>query len=115
MENQFLEQKSGKDRRQFWRNHLNSWGSSGLSQAEYCRRNDLKIARFTYWKCKLNRENLPMEFVQIPAEPVEPTLFFQDKAAPSLRLTMGSRFAIEIPDGFSPTTLEQVLLILERV
>jgi len=115
MENQLLEQNSGKEQRQFWLNHLNSWGSSGLSQAEYCRRNDLKRARFAYWKCKLNRENLPMEFVQLPAGPVEPTLFFQDNAAPLLRLTMGSKFTIEIPDGFSSATLEQVLLILDRV
>ena len=37
---------SADDREQFWRSHLETWSLSGLSQAEYCRQNDLNIAHF---------------------------------------------------------------------
>ena len=40
------------ERRQFWQSHLDAWALTGLSQAEYCRQNNLKTHRFTYWKRK---------------------------------------------------------------
>ena len=115
MQNSPSKQSVNQKRRQFWRVHLDSWATSGLSQTEYCRQKSLKVNRFTYWKRKFNRDNRPIEFVQVSAEPVETTHLFHGNGTPSLRLTVGSRFAIEILDGFSSTTLEQVLLTLERV
>lgn len=106
---------SGDEREQYWRSHLESWALSGLSQAEYCRQNDLNIARFGYWKRRFSKDNLPVEFVQISAEPVKSTRSFQDNGIPSLRITMGSEFAIEVSDNFSPATLEKVLLTLKRI
>ncbi len=114
-QNLLSEQNPGDERRQFWRDHLELWATSGLSQAEYCRRNNLKATQFTYWKLKFNTEKLPIKFVQVPTAPVEPTLFLKGKSSPSLRLKVGTKFSVEIPDGFSTATLEQVLLILERV
>jgi hypothetical protein len=102
-------------RDQFWRSHLESWATSGLSQAEYCRQNDLNIARFGYWKRRFSKENLPVEFVQVPTEPIKSTRLIQNTGAPSLRITMGSEFAIEILDEFSPATLEKVLLTLKKI
>ncbi len=112
MANQFQEQN--RERRQLWQAHLDAWALTELSQVEYCRQNDLSYNRFTYWKRKFHKENLPVEFVRIPAEPFKAAHFLHNNGA-SLRLTVGSQFAIEIPDGFSPTTLEQVLLILKGV
>ena len=115
MQNSPSKQNINQKRCQFWRVHLDSWATSRLSQREYCRQNDLKTNRFTYWKNKSNRDNLPIEFVQVSAEPAESIHRPQDNVTFSLRLTVDSRFAIEIMDGFSSDTLEQVLLTLERV
>ena len=100
---------------QFWRTHLESWAPSGLSQAEYCRRNDLNISRFRYRKRKFDKKDFSLEFIQLPTttEPVKSNRLFQHTATPSLRITMGSEFTIEVLDDFSPVTLEEVLLTLK--
>jgi hypothetical protein len=96
-------------RQQFWREHLKNWSESGLTQKEYCRINNLKATRFTYWKTKFNnlkdtrKTNLPVEFIQISDQPM---------ATGFLKLNVGADFQIEIPDGFSRSTFEQVLTIL---
>ena len=33
-----------------WQQHVQTWQSSGLSQAAYCRKHKLKYNRFNYWK-----------------------------------------------------------------
>ncbi len=90
-------------RQQCWREHLKNWSESGLTQTEYCRINNLKATRFTYWKTKFNKTNLPVEFIQIAD---------QTLATGFLKLNVGADFQIEIPDGFSRSTFEQVLTIL---
>ena len=103
--------KSWKKRNQekaiFWKTHINQWGESCLSQREYCRQNDLRPNRFTYWKIKFGKPNLPTELVQVP----EQTHFCQAE----LRLNIGRELQVEIPDGFKKETLEQVLSVLKAV
>ena len=115
MSHQEQEYNSALERSQFWRSHLEAWPDTGLSQAEYCRRNHLKPNRFTYWKNKFKQDSCSMELVQLP-ESVFKTVSspVYDKAP--LRMTVGSsRFTLEIPDDFTPATLEQVLMILKEV
>lgn len=108
-------QSPQEQRRKFWQSHIDAWSISGLTQAKYCRKKNLKTTRFTYWKHKFNKKNLPIEFVEIPTEPVKSFCFSKIHSAPSLRLTMDSRFFIDIPNDFCPATLEQILLTLKRV
>lgn len=37
----------------FWQHHLAQWQASGLSQAGYCRQQELSAHKFSYWKRKL--------------------------------------------------------------
>ncbi len=105
--------KQNLDLHQLWQYHLDAWALTGLSQAEYCRQNDLKVNRFTYWKHRLHKGNSPVEFVQIHERSTDP-LFVPDDRKP-LRLTVASRFTIEITDNFSENTLEKLLLVLGRI
>lgn len=89
----------------FWQYHINQWSDSGLTQTEYCRQNDLSRDRFAYWKTKFNRKKLPVEFAQINA----PSMIIGQTG---LKLNIGPALQIEIPDGFSRTTLEHVLRTL---
>ncbi len=89
-----------------WENHIEKWEASGLSQAAYCRKNNLRSRGFGYWKRKLEKQNLP-EFVEVPAISV--------KAGGVLKLNIGHQFQIEIPDEFSTQTLGQVLLVLRSL
>jgi hypothetical protein len=36
-----------------WSEHIENWQASSISQAEYCRRNNLQQYKFSYWKRKL--------------------------------------------------------------
>ena len=114
MADQLQKQNPYQERRQFWQTHVETWSLTGLSQTEYCRQNNLKPARFTYWKRKFKKESLPVEFVRISAESAKADHLFYNNEA-SLRLTVGSQFTIEIQDGFTPVTLQQVLLTLKEV
>ena len=93
-------------RQKYWQRHIEKWSQSGLSQVAYCRECNLKIKSFTYFKSRL-KKNLPVQFVQVPVEPVRVPSF--------VKLNIGSSFQIEIPDGFSQNTLTQVLQVLGGV
>ena len=103
---------ANKKRAQFWRYHIDVWSRSGLAQNAYCRANNLKPNRLTYWKNKFKKQNLPVEFVQIP--PAQISESCQSKPRQGLRLNVDSGFQIEIPDEFSGDTLTRVLHVLRQ-
>lgn len=103
---------ANKKRVQFWRYHIDKWSRSGLAQNAYCRVNNLKPHRLTYWKNKFKRQNLPVEFVQISPAKISESSHFQPRQG--LRLNIESGFQIEIPDEFSDATLTQVLHVLKQ-
>ncbi len=41
------------DRAKYWGQMVGAWESSGLTQAEFCRRRGLKAVTFAWWKCRL--------------------------------------------------------------
>jgi len=93
--------EKNEELRRYWKSHVDQWSESGLSQLEYCRKNDLIPHRFTYWKRKFKKLHFPVAFVQIP-EPVPINM-------EGLKLNIGRGLQLEIPDGFSQATLERVL------
>ena len=40
---------------EFWNNHICKWEASGLSQAEYCNKNGLKVSQLAYQRKKRQR------------------------------------------------------------
>lgn len=100
-----------RERYQFWRNHLDQWSRSGITQNAYCKVNDLKSNRLTYWKNKFKRQSFPVEFVQI--SPTRISQLSDSQALVVLRLNVDAGFQIEIPDGFSKTTLTQILQVIK--
>lgn len=104
---------ANEKRCQLWQYHINEWSGSGITQKAYCRKNNLKSNRFTYWKNKFKRQNLPMEFVQVSSAKISETFHLQPRDA--LKLNVDSRFQVEIPDGFSQATLTQVLEVLRGI
>lgn len=47
------------DRARYWAGVLTAWERSGLSQAEYCRRQGLKAITFSWWKRQLRGPSAP--------------------------------------------------------
>jgi len=102
-----------KKRAQFWRHHIDQWSGSELNQNAYCRENNLKPNQLTYWKNKFKQRNLPVEFIQV--QPVKIATTTNSQPREILRLNVDTGFQIEVPDGFSQTTLTQVLEVLRGI
>ena len=101
------------EKRRFWKEQIDTWKCSGLKQSEYCRRHQLKVHRFVYWKKKFKEPKAPSaSFVQI-----YPPKVFQSHPGPRptpLRLLVGG-YTIEVTSGFDPVTLKQLVLTLGQL
>jgi hypothetical protein len=95
-----------------WRSHIKAFQKSGLTRAEYCRRQQLSYDTMTYWGKKLSsrKEMLP-KLVQIPVAPNSPLMLRPSEAA--LKLHISDKFTVEVADHFLPATLSRLLSALE--
>jgi hypothetical protein len=105
---------SREARGKYWRTHLAAQERSGLTLAEYCRRNRLSKSTFGWWKREL-RDNraTPVTLVPvsiIPQQTTAPVKSQDPSSGVALITRNGCR--IEIGVGFHPPTLERVLQTL---
>jgi hypothetical protein len=100
-----------EEKRRFWEERLQDWKESELCQSEFCRRNDLKVCQFMYWKKRILRQpSLPVALVELPV----PRSALLSLGSP-IGLTISNKYRIEIDKGFDPETLHQVLRVLDRL
>lgn len=96
-------------KKRFWQAQVKSWEKSGLSQNEYCRRNQLRNTQFTYWKKKFSREAAPpMSFVPVPMAAAEPAGRSDDSG---LTIYLGD-IRIKLSSDFNPGSLTKVMAVL---
>ena len=100
-----LEQK-----RSYWKQHIDSWQEKGLTQTEYCRRNNLKHHQLVYWKKRFLKTETDVSFLPIKLEGL------LDIPAPpqsaSLSLAIKNHFKIEIRPGFDAQLLRDLIYAL---
>jgi len=94
-----------EEMRQYWKKQIQSWRESGLTQAEYCRRNQLRKFQLIYWKKKLDGQPAPVCLVPVQIK--------QEFAAP-LNLIVGNRYRVELKRDFDQIALDQLLRVLDR-
>lgn len=104
----------GRVAREYWSGHVQRWRGSSLLQKEYCSREEISLERFGAWKRRLEREaqSRTGSLVAIPSGIVSSALL---TIRPTLGLVVNERYRVEIPDRFSPATLESVLQVLARL
>ncbi len=114
MKHEHPESKLAK--RQHWHEHIESWKRSGLSQAEYCRLNSLRLKNFWYWKKRYTRETAEqLRFFPLALIPTKTAKSIKSAPA-SLQLTLQEqRFRIEIGENFSPSVLKGLIMTLEQL
>ncbi len=93
------------EKRLFWEAHLRKWKASGLSQAEYCRKNNLKANRLLYWKKRIPCGEISATLVELP---IQKSMF----SSSPLYLSINGVYRIEINQGFDSDTLDRVIRIL---
>ena len=100
-----LEQK-----RSYWKQHIDSWQQTGLTQVEYCRQNNLKHHQLVYWKKRFLKTETHVSFVPLKLEGLLDMPTQQDQA--SLILVINNQFKIEIRTGFDSQLLRQLIFSL---
>jgi len=94
----------------YWKQHIESWQETGLTQSEYCRRHNLKHHQLIYWKKRFLKTEADVSFVPLKLEdlldiPGQP-------AGASLCLVINNHFKIEIRHGFDSQLLRQLIFAL---
>ena len=98
-----------------WKKNLSGFWHSGLSLAEYCRRNELNVKSAQKWKSRFKtlgyEESVTEERLEIV--PLKTTLIgTEPKECSGVHLTLGE-LHLELDTGFDETTLKRVFQILE--
>jgi len=97
-------------KRRYWRQHLDDWQKSGLTQVAYCRQHELCRHRFQYWKKKFYPKEPPAFIeLQFPSGP-EGKYGHQP-----LCLMLGSGYQIAVERDFDPVALKQLIGVLRQI
>jgi hypothetical protein len=96
--------------RVIWEKRIRDWYKSGLSQAEYCRRNGIRIKSFAYWKKKETAHKKEVRLIPVS---IPQNIHVTNETCVKVILKNG--YVIEVRDGFTPSTLREVVNVLEVV
>ena len=104
----------------FWKPHIEAWQTSGLSQAEYARQNQLPPKLFNYHKRRHFKDlNASTSTGKTAGGTSLIPVMVTDQAPkapskqPGISLVSSGGVRVELAAGFDPTALRQVLSILE--
>jgi hypothetical protein len=100
-----LEQK-----RILWKQHIDSWQETGLTQVEYCRQHNLKHHQLVYWKKRFLKTETDVSFVPLKLEDLLDIPTQPDRT--SLSLLINNHFKVEIRPGFDAQLLRQLIFAL---
>ena len=100
------------EKRKFWKEQIENWQKSNLTQAEFCRKNNLILHQFGYWKRKTIKP--PASSVSLIQVAMKPGLDYNCANSSPLRLVFSNEFHVEIDRGFDPVTLRQLLYTLTQ-
>lgn len=114
-----------------WSERVKRWKRSGLSAAEFGRREGLKATQLYWWTWKLGASEpapapdeprfLPVRVVSAPAAaPSRPaaalvTTSSSGSAVGAIEIALPNGRLVRVPPGFDPATLERVLAIAAEV
>ena len=91
--------------RQRWSERIQHWKRSDLTQKAFCKQHQIGLASFQRWRGIFAKEG------KLKATPATflPIKLVQSVSAPSLALCLGEDLRKEIPAGFDPVMLKQVV------
>ena len=99
-----------EQKRTYWKEHIERWQETGLTQAEYCRQNNLKHHQLVYWKKRFVQTETDTSFVALRFEDLLEIPSRPDHA--SLSLVINDHFKVEIRPGFDAHLLGQLIFAL---
>ena len=117
-----MAKQEGEDRRERaarWHGHLSAWKASGLSQSEYCRRQGLKPADFSWWKYELARRAAQPnpaqpKFIPITAIRIEASASPGGDAGVSFEIVLRNGRIVRTGADFDASALARLLSLAEQ-
>lgn len=103
-----LEQK-----RALWKQHIESWQSSGLTQSAYCRQHELKVHQLVYWKKRFVQTDSGITFVPLKIRHSQPPSAGMCSA--SMRVIVDRDLQIELGADFDPRLLCRLITTLRSL
>ena len=126
------------DRARHWRGLVDAWETSGLSQAEFCRRRGVKAVTFGWWKRRLKGARKPTgglrgsgdeskargrtkfaehgqaQFVEVAMRETAPAGASMSSATPGCyEIALNCGRVIRLPISFEPAVVVQLVTALE--
>ena len=93
---------------QYWEEHVKAWKQSGLSQAEYCRQNELPLHCFYNWKAKFE----PQKLVPVEVKEVSDSQYISIQVE-KMRIQLSNGIELQIPSDLSLESLIPGLTALQ--
>lgn len=115
-----------KKSKSYWKQHVSSWQNSGLTQAEYCRQQNIKnVKSFNWhkrkilgvWKPDLNSSE--QSTLNLVALPNAITQYDNDTISSSnnsgISISFGSKATINIEKSFNKNCLAEVVKVMSQL
>lgn len=109
--------KSETPRARYWRGRIEKWAGTGLTQAEFCRREGLSLPSFSWWKWELTRrDRIKSQPAFLPVRVVGTAKL--DKASSNdhhktFEIILQQGYRVRVPEHFEPKALLRLLRVLE--
>jgi hypothetical protein len=103
-------QEENTEKRRYWREHLDAWQASGLTQVAYCRQLGLSRFQFQYWKRRFQESASLPSLIEVPFASV-----MVRKPNQALRLLVGDQYQIAVDRDFDHVALRQLIGVLGRL
>ena len=91
--------------RDFWINHINTWLQCDLTQADYCRQNNISKTAFYGWKCKLKAEEQEAQDNAFVAVQIKPPQENTIQNSDTLAITLANGIKVGLPVQANPSQL----------
>ena len=100
-------------KRTYWKQHIQSWQETGMTQSEYCREHNLKHHQMVYWKKRFLETETDVSFAALKMGDLLDISAGADRSP--LCVVINDRFKIEVRAGFDPRLLRQLIFTLHAL
>lgn len=98
-------QHNSRQKRQFWKTHVEQWQLSGLSQRAYCRKHGLKTNHFYYWRRRIQSPQGQISFLPVAL----PERFSARQKVSAVRIHAPNGFIVELERPHGSQDVQELL------
>lgn len=97
----------------YWKLHNESWLSSGLTQADYCTREGIKLAAFSQWRGRLKQanDNQDMRFIKLD----KPQVNHSELKAPAVQFMLPNGIRVGLSCSANKEVLQHILTFIKSL